>query len=154
MTNDNRISDWAADASDDEGSAASLPSEVDVQVDEFVTETKYRASFVEHPSTQSRTLYSISGVRLVDDDGNDVNVWTRRMQDMFDMKKLYHGHVPGNPGGFGWFATSRAECKLIGEALETGYVSLPGGALHIYPDEKGLVPSSYLGRRAVAKERR
>ena len=132
-------SDWAADASDDDTSVDLPPAEVEVDVNEYETVVKHRVCFVEHPSTQSKVLYTVSGMRITDDDGNDLNIWTKRMQDAFDAKRLFHGHVAGRPGGFGWFAKSRSECKLIREALETGYVDLPGGQLHIYPDEKGWV---------------
>jgi hypothetical protein len=128
--------DWGADASEDE-QGSNAPSEVDIEVAPDVVVTKFRASFVEHPSTLARTLYTVTGNVLSDDDGNPLSVWTRALQDAFDTKRAFHGHIPGRPG-CGYFARTRAECRTVMEAMRTGY-SDAQGAIHVYPDEKGWV---------------
>lgn len=134
-------SNWAADDTDsdsDTGPQEVLEEVTVIRGDEVVAETvlKYRASFVEHPSTHARHLYTLFGQLIVDDNGDPLNVWTSRFNDYLK-RTVHHVHVPGRPG-FGVFLTSKKHMAYLRDALETGYSEM-NTAFHIYPDEKGWV---------------
>lgn len=95
----------------------------------------YHIAYEKHATTLARKLHSVSGLLLVDEENNPVHVWDSRLKDLLDKGLVRHHHIPGHPGGFGFFTTSHAEYKEFSRDLKRGRCHRPR-TYHIYIDQK------------------